>query len=245
MNNDLIYEQPLNEKTRSYLRLEYLADQLNSHANDDQQHHCFYPLFSLAELTDRCDYRSDILKDIDKQLIVLTKWHALPHVDKQQIQSIIDQLQAAKAPLQSNDRIGCKLKQDRFISALKQRFGMPGACCNFDLPQLHFWLSKPWNERQKDLKAWIANFEPILKPITLLLELTRSTAEFRTSEAEQGFYQGTSPQTLSLIRVKLSQSQGCYPTISGHKNRFAIHFVNFDSQKHTDKQIKFKLATCQ
>ncbi|MCL1068669.1 cell division protein ZapD [Shewanella olleyana] len=244
MNNDLIYEQPLNEKTRSYLRLEYLADQLNHHIEADYQHHSFYPLFSLAELTDRCDYRSDILKDIDKQLLILTKWHALPHVDKVQIQNIIDQLHASKGPLQTNERIGCHLKQDRFIAALKQRFGMPGACCNFDLPQLHFWLAKPWHKRQDDLRTWLDNFLPILKPIKLLLELTRSTAEFRNTEAHQGFYQGNSPQTLSLIRVEVNHLQGCYPTISGHKNRYAIHFVDFENQKHTDKLVKFKLATC-
>ncbi|MCC4832939.1 cell division protein ZapD [Shewanella sp. 10N.7] len=244
MNNELIYEQPLNEKTRSYLRLEYLADQLAMHTESDHQHHCFYPLFSLAELTDRCDYRTDILKDIDKQLIVLSKWHALPHVDKKQIQHIIDQLNASKAPLQTNERIGCQLKKDRFIAALKQRFGMPGACCNFDLPQLHFWLSKDWPQRQADLRSWVENFLPILTPIKLLLDLTRSTAEFRTSEAQQGFYQGNSVQTLSLIRVKIDCSQSCYPTISGHKNRYAIHFVGFDNQKHTDNLVKFKLATC-
>ncbi|MEZ9369572.1 cell division protein ZapD [Shewanella sp. 10N.286.51.B2] len=244
MNDDLIYEQPLNEKTRSYLRLEYLAEQLELHTKSDHQHHCFYPLFSLSELTDRCDYRSDILKDIDKQLILLEKWHVLPHVNKIQIQRIIDQLIQAKAPLQTNERIGCHLKQDRFIAALKQRFGMPGACCNFDLPQLHFWLSKPWDERQQDLKTWIAHYLPILEPIKILLDLTRSTAEFRSAEAEQGFLQGNSPHPLTLVRVKIKSKEGCYPTISGHKSRYAIHFVNFDNQKHTDKKVKFKLATC-
>ncbi|WP_144212242.1 cell division protein ZapD [Shewanella donghaensis] len=244
MNDQLIYEQPLNEKTRSYLRLEYLADQLKQHVDIDHQHHCFYPLFSLSELTDRCDYRTDILKDIEKQLVLLEKWHALPHVDKHQIQTIIDKLNTAKAPLQTNERIGCHLKNDRFIAALKQRFGMPGACCNFDLPQLHFWLSKSWPERQNDLNGWVSQFKAILDPIKTLLDLTRSTAEFRTSEAPLGFYQGNSPQSLTLIRVRIQNSQGCYPTISGHKNRYAIHFVNFTNQKHTEKLVKFQLATC-
>ncbi|MGS0729651.1 cell division protein ZapD, partial [Shewanella sp. 0m-11] len=48
---ELIYEQPLNEKTRSYLRLEYLAEQLQANLDQDHQHRCFYPLFSLCELT--------------------------------------------------------------------------------------------------------------------------------------------------------------------------------------------------
>ncbi len=68
---ELIFEQPLNEKIRSYLRLEYLARQLDNNLQQDHQHRCFYPLFSLCELTERCDYRSEVIKDIDRQLIQL------------------------------------------------------------------------------------------------------------------------------------------------------------------------------
>jgi cell division protein ZapD len=241
---ELIYEQPLNEKIRSYLRLEYLSTQIQANLTQDHQHRCFYPLFSLCELTDRCDYRSDVLKDIDRHLIMLSKWLELPHVDKVQINELIDRLVQAKAQLQTSDRIGVHLKKDKFISALRQRFGMPGACCNFDLPQLHFWLAKPWKERQIDLQCWVDQFQPLLTPITLLLELIRSTADFCPTEAKAGFYQGDSGQPLALIRVKVDVSLGCYPTISGHRNRYAIHFVDFDQLRHTDKTIQFLLATC-
>ena len=241
---DLIYEQPLNEKIRSYLRLEYLSTQLHSNITQDHQHRCFYPLFSLCELTDRCDYRSDVLKDLDRHILLLSKWLELPHVDKDQINGFINRLNEAKAPLQMPDRIGIHLKKDKFISALRQRFGMPGACCNFDLPQLHFWLGKPWKERQLDIQCWIDQYQPLLTPIALLLELIRNTADFTTADAKAGFYQGDSAQALSLIRVKIDTSQGCYPTISGHRNRYAIHFVDFEQQRHTDKTIQFLLATC-
>ncbi|MCL1142059.1 cell division protein ZapD [Shewanella gaetbuli] len=241
---ELIYEQPLNEKIRSYLRLEYLASQLHKSLTQDTQQHSFYPLFSLCELTDRCDYRSDVLKDIDRYIITLSKWLELPHVDQQQINEFISRLSAAKTPLQSPDRIGIHLKKDKFLSALRQRFGMPGACCNFDLPQLHHWLAKPWKERQLDLQCWVDQFQPLLTPIGLILELIRSTSDFTLTDAKAGFYQGNSSQTLSLIRVKIDTTQECYPTISGHRNRYAIHFVDFDHQRHTDKTIQFKLATC-
>ncbi|QYJ89619.1 cell division protein ZapD [Shewanella halotolerans] len=242
--NELIYEQPLNEKTRSYLRLEYLANQVRSNLDQDHQHRCFYPLFSLCELTERCDYRSEIIKDIDKQLINLKKWQHLPHIDEQQVEGYIDQMQEARIKLIRCERPGQKLKQDRFLSALRQRFGMPGACCNFDLPQLHYWLAKPWEVRQQEYKNWTEHFECLLTPIKLLLELTRKTTVYNPATATAGFYQGSSTQALSLIRVKIDPAQGCYPTISGNRNRYAIHFVLFDQQKHSDRSIDFMLATC-
>ncbi|AZQ13089.1 cell division protein ZapD [Shewanella khirikhana] len=241
---ELIYEQPLNEKIRSYLRLEYLAQQVQHNLDNDHQQRCFYPLFSLLELNERCDYRGDLLKEIDKQLFILAKWQVLPHVDSVQVQEYIDGLSKARELLQNPSRIGSALKQDRFLSALRQRFGMPGACCNFDLPQLHYWLAKPWEERRGEYQQWVEHFTPLLTPVSLLLSLIRSTAEYQNATAAGGFYQGTNAQPLSLIRVKIDPAQGCYPTISGHKTRYAIHFVQFADQRHSDKTIAFKLATC-
>lgn len=240
----LIYEQPLNEKTRSYLRLEHLANQLADNLVQDQRHNCFYPLFSLCELTERCDYRVDIVKDIDKQLITLEKWQQLPHADNTQITTYIEKLNSSRLALQSSQRPGTLLKENRFLSALKQRFCTPGANCNFDLPQLHFWLAKDWSERQQEYQTWINEFTQILEPVKLILQLTRNACEFEEAIAHAGFYQGDKAQALSLIRVKLDSSLGCYPTISGHKNRYAIHFVSFQHQKHSDKIIPFELAAC-
>ena len=241
---ELIYEQPLNEKTRSYLRLEYLEQQLLMNLTQDHQHRCFYPLFSLCELAERCDYRGEVLKDLDKQMALLSNWQNLPHIDKQQVDKYLSLLSDARDTLQISERPGSRLKQNRFLMALRQRFNMPGACCNFDLPQLHYWLAKPWNVRQQEYSQWLDTFRVLLTPISLLLELTRLTTEYTEAVAKAGFYQGNSNQALSLIRVQLDSHQGCYPTISGHKNRYATHFVQFDQQKHSDKAIEFKLATC-
>ncbi len=240
----LIYEQPLNEKTRNYLRLEYLEQQLQMNLTQDYQHRCFYPLFSLCDLAERCDYRSEVLKDLDKQILLLSNWKNRPQIDQQQVEKYLSQLSNAKKTLQISQRPGSELKQDRFLMALRQRFNMPGACCNFDLPQLHYWLAKPWDVRQQEYSLWLETFKVLLAPISQILELIRLTTEYTQTVAKAGFYQGSSHQALSLIRVQLDSHLGCYPTISGHKNRYAIHFVKFDQQKHSDQAIKFKLATC-
>ncbi|MFT5235627.1 MAG: cell division protein ZapD [Shewanella sp.] len=241
---NLTYEQPLNEKTRSFLRLEYLSQQLQTNVEQDHQHRCFYPLFSLCELTERCDYRSEVLNDLDKKITTLSNWQSLPHIDTIQVEAYLNHLMIAKEALQAYERPGIKLKQDRFLAALRQRFNMPGACCNFDLPQLHYWLAKPWDIRQQEYLQWADHFTALLNPIKLLLELTRQTTQYCDTIAKAGFFQGNSNQALSMIRVKIDAEQGCYPTISGHKNRFAIHFVQFDQQKHSDQTIEFQLATC-
>ena len=100
---ELIYEQPLNEKTRSYLRLEYLEQQLQMNLTQDHQHRCFYPLFSLCELAERCDYRGEVLKDLDKQMALLSNWQNLPHIDKQQVDKYLSLLSDARDTLQISE----------------------------------------------------------------------------------------------------------------------------------------------
>lgn len=242
---ELTYEQPLNEKTRSYLRLEYLYEQLNIHLDADHQHNCFYPLFSLCELTERCDFRNDVIKDIDKQLQQLKLWLKNPDVDDGQIEQLIADLCQSRDELQHPGRFGQELKNHRFLTAVRQRFSMPGACCSFDLPQLHFWLARPFEERQQEYRRWIAQFSPLLEAISRLLVLTRGTANFTPQTAISGFYQGMSEHPLELIRVKIADHLNCFPTISGHRSRYAIHFVDFTAHKHTDSNIDFMLAACR
>ncbi|WP_025820703.1 cell division protein ZapD [Shewanella marina] len=242
---DLIFEQPLNEKNRSYLRLEYLYQQLQDNLEQDHNQRCFTPLFALCELNERCDYRTDILKDIDQQLVILKKWQNLPHVDHAQIDYYLRSLNSYRQQLYACERIGLSLKQDKFLSALRQRFNMPGACCNFDLPQLHYWLSQPWSVRQQQYQQWCIHFDKLLKPINMLLQLIRNTAEFKPAIAKSGFYQNEAQSPLSLIRVKLTAQQQVYPTISGHKTRCAIHFVDFSTNKHSNNDIEFMIAACR
>ena len=242
---ELEYEQPLNEKVRVYLRLEFLSQQLKSNLANDFKYRCFYPLFALCELTERGDSRMDIIKDIEKQIRILVKYLDHPDIDRERTTGLLEDLNLYRENLQSHDRPGAQLKKDRFLMALKQRFNMPGACCNFDLPQLHFWLGQDWEIRKVQYQQWQSHFQSILKPVELLLKLTRKPSEFVEQAATAGFYQGTDEHSLSLIRVKVDTKQGCYPTISGHRNRYAIHFVDFEQQQHTDKTIAFRLATCR
>ncbi|GGZ09972.1 cell division protein ZapD [Shewanella fodinae] len=242
--NELVFEQPLNEKVRNYLRLEHLARQLDTHLHEDHQHRCFFPLFSLCELSERCDFRNELLKDVDKLLVQFDGSTAQQQMSSHQQTFFLEQLAIAKDELQKPDRPGVQLKQNRFIAAVRQKLNLTAACCNFDLPQLHFWLAKPWAERQQEYQQWVEHFHCLLHPISILLQLTRMSSDYQQAVAHAGFYHDSSPNNLSLVRVKLNADDGCYPTISGHRNRFAIHFVQFEQQKHSQQTVKFLLATC-
>ena len=72
-----IYEFPLNEKVRTYLRLEQLFQQLNQvkHATESWQYiHFLSSLFTLLDLLERLDLRTDVLKDLEAHEKNLVLW---------------------------------------------------------------------------------------------------------------------------------------------------------------------------
>jgi cell division protein ZapD len=85
-----IYEFPLNEKVRTYLRLEQLFKQLvhaNSATENWQFINFFSSLFTLLDLLERLDLRSDVLKDIEQHEKNLVIWSQHPNIDNEALQA--------------------------------------------------------------------------------------------------------------------------------------------------------------
>ena len=63
----LTYEFPLNEKSRTYLRFDALFQQLKANQTFELPAHAFSffrALFDFIELSERCDIRTDLMKDL-------------------------------------------------------------------------------------------------------------------------------------------------------------------------------------
>ena len=65
----IVYEHPLNERVRTYLRLEYLFKRFEwlLHREHPIEHHFgFSTVFEIAEVAARADLKSDLLKDLER-----------------------------------------------------------------------------------------------------------------------------------------------------------------------------------
>lgn len=238
------FEHPLNEKSRSYLRLEYIFGQIAKSrrletASDPEA--LFKGLLDLHEVLERSDIRNDLSKDLEKQLATVKHWATMPAVDTSMVNHLESQLNEFIYQLPRLSRITQTLKEDRFLSAIRQRFSIPGGCCSFDLPQLHFWLSLSHEEKAADCKRWLADFQPLIGALQLHLQLSREKSQFVPQVAKTGFFQDVA-EDCDMIRIKLSENLGFFPTVSGHKTRFAIRFLPHNDEPSQD--IPFHLASC-
>ncbi|MDM7859543.1 cell division protein ZapD [Alteromonas sp. ASW11-36] len=246
-----VYEFPLNEKVRNYLRIEQLLSQIKSNADAfsaSANIHFFEDLFTLLDLLERLDIRNDILKDIDAQERNLVHWSQHPNINNEALQQTLETILRLREALKQNKRIGSDLKEHPFISSIRQRFAIPGGSCSFDLPNLHHWTHLPAEQQAKDKQTWLQTLHVIDNAIALTLSFLRQRGNFTTVEATNGFFPGLSDDRGELVRIKLAVGSGCYPTLSGNKYRYALRFMHFghgeDASKPVEQTLSFEIASC-
>ncbi|MGL5429857.1 MAG: cell division protein ZapD [Vibrio sp.] len=241
-----LFEHPLNEKTRIYLRVEALLNQMEqtSDFSDGIQYPLFFrSLFDMLDIFEQIQLKSELAKDMEKQRLTYRSWLNVEGVDQAMLKTLLSELDAVHRDLMSAERFGQSLKEDRFLSAIRQRFNLPGGACCFDLPALHYWLHLPLERKTRDAKQWMQTLSPLSNALKLWLKLTRETGTYRSRMANNGFYQSDA-EDANILRLAIPLEYGVYPMISGHKNRFAIKFLDFYSGQASSQDIGFDLAVC-
>jgi cell division protein ZapD len=252
VSETIIYEQPLNERIRTFLRLEFLFLRLDSALagnSELQNREAIDCLLSILSVFERSDLKSEIIKELERLVSTLSGLENSPGVDKIALEElltnldhILDRLHASKSS------IGQQLRDNDFLYSIRQRSSIPGGTCDFDLPSYHFWLQHTNVEsRQQQLLSWFEPFASVRAAVDITLKLIRQSTGFTSITAEAGFYQHSldSSHANQLIRVKIPQSSDFYPEISGGKHRFTIRLMRFDIEQRAQQiEQDTELALC-
>lgn len=245
----ILYEHPLNERIRNYLKLEQLFTQVSAcfqHSITANHNTFFTSLFAIIDTLERNDVRGDLIKDLEKLEQNLVIWSQIPEVDNTIIEENLRDTVAFSSQLKKTSPQWLKLKDNKFLTGLKQRFAIQGGNSHFDLPQLQFWLNQPIQQIEQEARLWLSHLQQVHEALVLILKFTRQRAKFETIATENGFYQD-SGEGLVLLRVKLEKNISCYPTISGNRFRYSIRFAlpcEESGRKYTKQALSFQLAKC-
>lgn len=252
MSTKLTFEHPLNERVRTFLRLEHLFGKVAYFRPLDDpwaSRAAVEGLLDILSATARADTKTELLKELDRNTATLTRIRRQPGVDLETLGQILEDLQEAASGLHAlNGQIGQGLRDDGLLKSVAQRSSIPGASCSFDLPQYHRWVNQPATERHRQLDAWLQDLQPVSSAIGLTLSLARSSATPRDVTATGGFFQEALDvkAPAQMVRVSLAD-QSMFPEISGHKNRFSIRFMQTgDDAKPLQytEDITFTLTCC-
>jgi len=250
----LLFEQPLNERMRTFLRLDFLYNQALYHNETGSawgSRAAIASLIDILAVLSRSDLRSDALKEIERQLQQLREFQARPGVDAQRLKTFIANLAQLRANL-LNAGVACQqpLRDSEFLNAVKLRSAIPGGTCEFDLPDYLYWLSQPNEARKQTFNQWLALLRPVCDAVAELLWLTRQFGRSRQECARGGTFAITFERDhpLQLLRIALPAASGLYPEVSGSHHRCSMRFLSWkglaEHPTQTTENVPFLLTTC-
>ena len=250
----IIFEQPLNERIRMCLRIETLMKRFHYFTTLKGDWSGYTALLGVLEITsllERGDLKQELMKELDRQHTALKALSAHKGVDKSKLILILSrQKQAIEQLHQLNGKLGEHLKRNDFLLGIKQRTSIPGGSCDFDLPELRFWLNQDHDKRVIDLQRWAAPYLELESIIELVLSVIRDSATPEKVVAENGFFhQALDPQQSNqLLRISVSADENIYPEVSAGKHRYSVRFLNPMPIDDLPSQIKddvtFSLTRC-
>jgi cell division protein ZapD len=247
------YEQPLSERMRTFLRLEFLYQQMLFNLESDATwatRTTINTLLEIMAILSRGDVRSEVHKELDHQIGILQRFQSQPGVDSGRLDTVIRNLEENRTDInEAGTNFLQPLKDCEFLNAIKHRSAIPGGTCEFDLPEYSHWLRQPFARRQQDLEKWTQTIRPLCDAVCEAMWLIRESAEPTERLAINGMYQHSMQKDTNtrLLRVSLSR-EGLFPEISGSQHRFTVRFLEWstiDSRAvQTGHDVPFLLSIC-
>ena len=248
------YEQPLNERIRMCLRVETLMKRFHYYEalkGDWSAYSALLTILELTSLLERGDLKQELMKELERQHGALKALSKHQGIDHSKLDLVLSKQKHSLDRVHRLDgKLGEHLKRVDFLLGIKQRTSIPGGSCDFDLPQLRFWLNQTHEQRQADLKDWVIPYCELEEVIGLVLTSIRDSDTAKIVVAENGFYQQSldTKQSTQLIRIGIDSTKLIYPEISAGKHRYSVRFMQANSgdkpSTQSKESVEFMLSRC-
>lgn len=249
-----VYEQPLSERIRTFLRLEHLfakAEHALMSIDPWSSRATLEAIIDIMAVVGRSDLKKELIKELERHAATLQGLSRNPNVDPTRLKDVLDAVKGQLASLRSHENSwGQELRDDELLSTVRQRSSITAGTCNFDLPALHYWLQASADQRVDDLRRWLRSFDLLNNSVALCLKLVRESAIATHELAQSGFFQRTleTSTPCQMIRVCLIDDARCFPEISAGKHRFTVRFMSLAATRErpsqTDADVEFDLHCC-
>ena len=249
----ITYEYPLNERIRTLLRLEDLFERSGhfiGQPSPHDHHVALLTLFEIMEVAGRADLKSDLLQELERQKQVLRAYRNNPDISEDALNQVLGDMEHASTALFGmTGRIGQYLRENEWLMSIKQRTGIPGGACQFDLPSYHYWLNKSSEVRGAQLAGWTSPLYALRDGSAIILRILRESGKPAHFQAPQGTYQQMlGGKTAQMLRVRLDPTLACVPEMSANKYVLNIRFLTQNGEdprpRTAEGDIGFELTFC-
>lgn len=248
------YEQPLNERTRTFLRLEHLFAQSAHHQADDSpwgRRAMLATMLDILTILSRHDLRTEVSKELDGQHLSLSRLKNHEGVDAARLDDVLEKLRSLRQTMQTvpPQFASYQIRDNELLNSINNRSAIPGGACGFDLPSFQHWLDRDPEAQDENVALWYKHLVPFQDAIRLVLRLIRDSAEPTGLTAHGGVLVHNTENDTQLIRVIVATREAVYPEISAGRHRSTIRFMEQSGAQlrvsQTTRDIPFEMACCK
>ena len=243
-----VYEEPVHERIRKFIKLEFLFNQIHYFKNKEDGRDNYISLISMSNLYEilvRSDIKSELISEMDNQNRTYQKLKKIPAANQKKLDSVLEKqkmLLKCLHEIQSN-YLDCLEHDILFKSIVKNSHS------SLQPSSIKFWLSRDIAFRNNQIKKWLEPISFIELSSNFILEVIRKSGSFAEKFAEKGFYmEKLDPKkNILLIRVNLTSDLYYYPQISVSKQRLNIIFMTKDDKNNFipyQEDLSFMLTLC-
>jgi cell division protein ZapD len=253
-DSKVVFEHPLSERLRSFLRLDFLYSQALYHNENGSalgSRAAVSSLLDILAITARGDIRGEVLKELERNIAHLQEFQDRPEIDSARLRSVTSNLLRLRSDLLATGAGWLQpLRDSEFLAAIKHRTAIPGGTCEFDLPDYSYWLNHSDAERMETFAQWMTMLRPLCDAVAELLWLMRQNGRERQELAKGGIFNVNFERDtpIQLLRIVLPEGSTMYPEISGSHYRCNFRFMEWrgveQRPRQSDQDVSFALICC-
>ena len=231
-----IYEEPVDERIRKFLKLENYFLKLNYHKNIDTTFDSFSALSNIImiyNILSRVEVKSELIREIDFQKTRYQEYIKIENSDKIKLSSLME-----KQDYILNNLHNLKLNylndfnNDEFFQFCIKHFETNSS-------ELDYWLTRDHAIRLNQLNLWLELLKPIESSIIFCLDILRRSSDTNEICAKKGFHlvKINNEKKIRLLRITMQSDNYYFPRISIGPQRATITFMMLNE---TNKFVQLK-----
>ena len=219
-----IYEEPVDERIRKFLKLENYFLKIKYHKELDTSHDSFAALYNLImvyKILSRVEVKSELIREIDFQKQKYNEYIKIDSSDKIKLNSIME-----KQNVILNDLYNLKsnylteLNNDEFFQFCTKHYESLNT-------EMDYWLTRDYAIRLNQINLWLEIIKPIESSVYFCLDILRKSSETNEICADNGFHliKLNPEKKIRLLRVTMQSDNYYFPHISLGPQRATISFT--------------------
>ncbi len=254
MNDEkyIIYEQPVAENIRNFLKCEYIYEKYYSSLLKKDLwdiKSCLSSIIEISDFTLRINLKVELLKELDKTILFLK---FLKESDQITLSSFDENITNVKNSINELNEIQTNPSKtvidNDFLMLVKSKIQLPAGDNFFDIPSYLNFLSSKKSFIISSIEKWFAPFNSLCNASKLILKIKRKYANFESYVSHKSYFELKLEKNdkIDLLRIKLNNNINIYPDSSVNSHNINIIFKtaygNNRLSKAIDENLEFELA---